>query len=372
MKILKKIEKFIFESAAWKLILVVFAISLFKTGIWYIPNFDASQAMAQNPFANPFSNPDAHYIFWSWLGPFIAWAIGARSSLAFFILHFSFSLAFSLMFIKIVFSMFPDNVARSSLILFSILPVSATAYFWVSSDSITLFLMILSFAYPQYALVTFFSGIALGMQHFEQGFFAAGGLLFAVFLSKKSDERLGFSVKFCALLFLGVALGKLILIGLFKYFAIEVNSGRIHWLREHLHFLLNQFFFHPHYAIWSVFGLGWLAALRYTDWGRKTVPFFITLSGLCLLLPVSDDPTRVLAVVTFPLVAVYWLFNGNFLNKISKIEISLVFLIWAIMPWGWVWQGTPKWSVFPYDVAYLLHGLFGWFDVPANLAFWPF
>jgi hypothetical protein len=32
----------------------------------------------------------------------------------------------------------------------------------------------------------------------------------------------------------------------------------------------------------------------------------------------------------------------------------------------------PKWSVFPYDVAFVLHKVFGWFDVPANPTLWPF
>jgi hypothetical protein len=100
--------------------------------------------------------------------------------------------------------------------------------------------------------------------------------------------------------------------------------------------------------------------------------FFASLIGLCLLLPISGDQTRVLAIITFPLIAAYWLFSPDFLGKISRDEISTLFLIWAIMPLSWVWGGCPKWSVLPYDVAYLLHRLFGWFDVPPNPASWPF
>jgi len=50
----------------------------------------------------------------------------------------------------------------------------------------------------------------------------------------------------------------------------------------------------------------------------------------------------------------------------------LAFLVWAMMPWHWVFVGQPKWSAFPYDLAYLLNTLFGWFDMPANLESWPF
>ncbi len=372
MKILTKIEILIFESSVQKLILLVFAITFFKTGVWYIPNLAMPLAIAQNPFANPFSDPHAHVLLWSWLGPFMAWAIGAKSLWAFFLLHFAFSLAFSLLFIKIVFSRFSDQTARSSLILFCALPVSATAYFWVGTDSITLFLMLLSLAYPRYALVTFMVGIGLGMQHFEQGFFAAGGLLFAGFLNRKYDDSLRYSVKFPIFLILGVLVGKLILIGLFKHYSIDVNSGRIYWLQEHFHFLLDQFVFHIHQIVWAVLGLGWLAALKYSDAGRKTRPFFMALFGLCLLLPIVEDQTRVLAIVTFPLIAVYWLFNDGFLQKISRNEIALIFLLWVMMPWSWIWGGTAQSSVFPHDIAYLLKMSFGVLNVPADPSLWPF
>jgi len=372
MEIIKKAERFIFESAVWKFIFVVFAITLFKTGVWCIPNINLSQAIAQNPFVNPFPDSMPHYLFWSWLSPWMAWIVGAQNGWTFFAFHFAFSIIFSLLFIRTAFANFSNETARSSIILFSILPVSATAYFWAGSDSITLFLMLLAFAYPQHAIITIVSGTLLGMEHFEQGFFAAASLLFAVSLSKKQNETLRYSIQFCFLLLLGVLIGKLVLIGLFKYYSIEVNSGRMDWLMEKIHFTLNQFFFHFHYIIWSVLGLGWMVALRYIDWGRKTIPFFLALLGLCLLLPVCEDQTRVLSIITFPLIAAYWLFNQDFLAKISRSEISLIFVAWTIIPWSWVWAGQPKWSAFPYDIAYLLNKLFGWFNVPAALGSWPF
>lgn len=370
MKILQSVENFVFKSPAWKLILVIFAMMLFKTGIWYIPTIHMSQAIAQNPFANPISDPGFQYVYWSWLGPFLAWLIGAKSEWTFFMFYFAFSMAFSLLFIKIVFSRFSDQTARTSLILFTILPVSATAYYWVGSDSITLFIMLFALAFPKQAVATILAGIALGMQHFEQGFFAAAGLLFAIALSKKFGDELGYSVKFCLLLLVGVIIGKLILVGIFKYYAVEINSGRIYYAGKHWHSLLHQFLFRFHYIVWSVLGLGWLVALRYLDWGRKTIPFFLSLFGLMLLLAVSGDQTRVLAIIIFLLVSVYWLFNEKFLEQITKKEVSGIFLAWALVPWSWVWR-TPKWSVFPYDIVYLLHRMFGWFDIPADPTIWP-
>lgn len=91
-----------------------------------------------------------------------------------------------------------------------------------------------------------------------------------------------------------------------------------------------------------------------------------------LLLPVSYDQTRVIAIVTFPLIAAYWLFNEDFLKKISKQETALIFLIGAITPWGWVLGGEPKLSAFPHLIAVVLHTLFGWFSAPTNPKLWTF
>lgn len=373
MNAVSKLEQFIFEAKAWKLIVVLALLSLFKTGIWQIPIMHASQAIAQNPFVNPFEQiPDAHYVFWSWLGPFLAWLVGATGTWQFFVFHLLFSMAFTVLFVKIAFDNLPQELARKSLILFCVLPVSATAYFWVSYDSITLFLMMLALAFPRSLPLTALVGVLVGMQHFEQGFFAAGGLLFATAISHRQGYFLRYSWKFCLALLLGIIAGKLVLVGIFNHYDIKVNSGRMHWLRDHLGFLLNLFFFHVHGILWSVLGLGWLAALRFSDWGKRAIPFFVTLAGLCLLLPISGDQTRVLAIVTFPLVTAYWLLNQDFLGTVGRREFAWLFAAWAMMPWAWVWDGEPKWSAFPYDVALVLHHLFGWFALPADLGRWPF
>jgi uncharacterized membrane protein len=238
--------------------------------------------------------------------------------------------------------------------------------------------MVLALAYPQYLLLTLLSGVALGMQHFEQSFFAIGALLFAAALNRKFAEPIShknyYSIKFIVFLLIGVIAGKLLLIGIFNHYFIQVNSGRMYWLKEHFTFLLRLFFFHFQSIIWSVLGLGWLIILKYIDGGRKTIPFFITFFGLLLLLPISGDHTRVLAVITFPLMAVYFLFNEEYLYKISTKEVSIIFLIWALMPWGWVWGGLPRGSVLSYDIYFLLNKFFGLLNPDPTISWdwWPF
>jgi hypothetical protein len=373
MDLIEKLERFIYESPAWKLLLAVFVLCLVKTGIWHMPSQVTSLHIVRDPFVNPFgAYPEAHYLVWNWLGPFLAWLVGASSINKLFALHLAFSAAFTSLFVRAAFTHLPQEASRTAVILFAVLPVSTTAYFWVGTDSLTLLLMMVALAFPGVAVVTFLCGLLLGMQHFEQGIFAAAALLFPVFASRRQGYELAYSVKFSLLLFLGAVAGKLALAVLFRHYGIEVNSGRAYYLREHFQSLVSAFFVHLPYILWSVLGTGWLVALRFADWGWRAVPFFLGLAGLCALLPVVADQTRVMAVVSFPLVSAYWLLNRDFLGKLGRREVAFIFAIWVILPFSWVWEGVPRWSVFPYDVAYVLHQAFGWFAVPEDAMLWPF
>jgi hypothetical protein len=372
MQFTRKIEQLLFESPTWKLLAVVSALWLVKTGIWVYPNPLALWAMAQNPFASPFTNPDEHYLMWSWLGPWLAWLAGATTMTKLFALYLAYSAAFTFLFVRVALASLPRELARTAIVLFAVLPVSTTAYFWVGQDSLTLLLIMTALAFPSAPLVTAVAGVLLGMQHFEQGFFAAAGLCAAVFLNRRQGYPLPYGLKFCLLLVGATVTGKLALVGLFRHYDIHVNSGRMYWLRQHLGLLLSSFFLHVQGIVWSVLGLGWLAAARFADWGRRSLPFFLVLGGLCLLAAVSGDQTRVVAIVSFPLVTAYWLLNPDFLSRLGRREVALLFGLWVVMPMSWVWMGAPKWSLFSYDVAYVLHQAFGWFALPERLAAWPF
>jgi hypothetical protein len=328
--------------------------------VWQIPNFGASRLIAQDPFTNPFQDPNAHALYWSWLGPFLAWLLGATSPAAFFALHLVLSVGFAVLFIVTAFSHLPEREARISLVLFSVLPVSATAFFWVSTDSLTLFLMMLALALPQRWPVGALVGTVLGTQHFEQAFFAFGALLTGSLLARWGGWTAGRPLHWTLALLLGTVAGKLILVVLFHLLGVEVNSGRLYWLARHLPLLLEQFFLHFHVILFSVLGLGWLALIKYAERGRESLPFLVALAGLMLLLPISGDQTRVLAVVTFPLLAGFWLFSSHFLASLSDRWVAWLLMAWVIVPWGWVWGGVPRWSAFPYDIAYLLHHALGW------------
>lgn len=372
MHLVRQAERLLFAAPAWRLVAALGLLGLAKTGFWQIPNFGASRLIAQDPFTNPFQDPNAHALYWSWLGPFLAWLIGATSAPAFFAFHLLLSAGFWALFAATSFRDLPAREARLSLLLFAALPVSATAFFWVSTDSLTLFLMMLAFALPPRSAVAAVMGLLLGMQHFEQAFLGFGGLLAASLLARWAGREPPRPVPWTAALVLGTLAGKLALTALFRGLGVEVNSGRLYWLAEHLPLLLQQFALHPHVILFSVLGPGWLALVPYLERGREALPFVLALLGLMLLLPVSGDQTRVLAVVTFPLLMGFWLRGGPFLASLDDRWAAWLLLAWVLVPWAWVWGGLPRWSALPYDLAFLLHHGLGWPEAPPDPFAAPF
>lgn len=372
MKALQYIEDFLYKSPRWKLVFVVLGIMLLKTGIWAMPNLFVSQSIAQDPYTNPFRDPMYDYMCWSWLAPYLAWVIGATGTNSFFLFHLFFSMSFTALFLSLIFKVLPDRESRTSLVIFAALPVSATAYYWVGMDSLTLFLMALALWTRKVPVLALLVGIGIGMQHFEQGFVGAGAILVALFLGRVFDEESEYPLKWAAFLLAGVIVGKITLGCIFQNYGVQVNAGRAYYLLQTWPVFLTNFLTKPHVMLWSVLGLGWVAALKYAEKGRRSFVFFIPLAFLLLLLPISDDETRVLANTSFMLVSVCWLLNGKFIAQISGQIASWILLLWVLVPWSWVWQGRSMWSAFPYDMIYLFQKMLGLFPkVPVDY-FLPF
>ena len=57
VKVLRYVEAFLFDAPVVRLVAVLFAIMLFRTGIWCIPNLEEARAIAVNPFVNPIADP---------------------------------------------------------------------------------------------------------------------------------------------------------------------------------------------------------------------------------------------------------------------------------------------------------------------------
>ena len=359
MHLLAKVERTLFATKRPQFLLLLAGIELIKCGIGTIPNMTASVQIAQNPFTNPIVSPDAQYLFWNWLGPFVAWCIGATHWGSFFALHLLFSVAFTVLVARLVFTRLPDEQARTALVLFAVLPVATTAYFWVGTDSMTLFLLALALSFPTLPLVALLVGVALGMQHFEQAFSATGAFTLAKLLERKYGESSSYALKFRFALLSGVILGKLLLLAIFQHFAIVVNSGRVFWLKAHYLNPVQQLAGHFQVVLWAALGLGWLAVWKYAEMGVRARAFLVSLGALLLLLPLVLDQSRVFAVVTFPLLAAYWLLDRDFLKTVSKPMVSMLFILWLMMPWSWAWAGAAQESAFSANVAAVAHRVLG-------------
>jgi hypothetical protein len=372
MRVIDIAERFVYRSDRRLFVAVALLFSFVKTGIWSMPNFDVWAPMRFDPFHNAFARPSQHYMFWNWLGPFLAWRLRIHNLQSFFCFHLFFSMLFTATFLCYIFATFSDKDARTALVLFLAVPASATAYFWVGMDSITLALMMLLLVLRTNSIVAFLVAILLGMQHAEQGVCAFAALLFALALSKYLKCKTEFQIGWAAAGLAGVLVGKVILILIFRHYGIDVNSGRVHYAGQFALLAVPSLGYHFQFILFSILGVGWIAVAKFLQTGRKAVPLVIALLGLMALLLVVIDQTRVLAIVSFPLFAAYLALNREFLQSVSTRFGTWLFGLWLIVPWPWVWLGQPRVSVFPYDVAWLLHRWFGWFSVPASPFLWPF
>jgi hypothetical protein len=210
------------------------------------------------------------------------------------------------------------------------------------------------------------------MQHFEQAFFACSAVLLSLLPQQKLGAYTAFSLRWAGALLAGVVAGKALLSAILYVNDIDPASGRLAWLQEFWPFIVGQFGYHFQTILWSVLGLGWLIVIKFVEQGRRAVPFAVCLVALLCLAPVSGDQTRVISIVTFPLLAVHVLLNDAFLQRVSRQFVAMIGLLWLLLPWAWVWGGKPRGSAFSFDLAWLLHGMFGWFEVPSDASAWPF
>ena len=315
---MKTLQRFIFESPPAKFIAIVWAVMLFKSGIGFT-NFEVQAVMAEYPFFNPIVDPAFHYIFWTWLSPFLLWCLNITTEAGAFYFHLFFSIAFTLLFLHTAWRFLPEHLARLSFLIFAAMPVSNTAYFWVGTDSLTLFLMMASLALPfskksPLALVILTIGVLLGLQDFEKTIIAASALFATTYFNRGG----------------GVA--------------------------------LTFFFYNFQQSFYSGLGIAWLVAfyvILKMPYGKI---FGAALVACLAVLLIAVDHTRVFALISFPLMAQFVLFNREVLGKITPQMATLFFVAWLILPFIWILQSSQV-SLFSYDITLLFHHLLG-IDLP--------
>jgi hypothetical protein len=356
MKVLDAAERFVFQSPRGRLLAVLAALMVVKTGAWAVPNIHVLERLAQDPFRNPFPAPWDHYMLWNWLAPFLAWCVGALGKWPFFLFNLALALGFTAAVFWLLHRALPDRAARAAWVLFAALPVSTTAWFWVGSDGLTLLLMAVALAAPRAWPVAALAGVGLGMQHFEQAAVASAAALGALLLSRWSgDAQRRHGPAWAAAVLAGVLAGRAGLAWLFARHGMTPQEGRADWMAHHLDILWTTFFLHPHTILFGTLGAGWAVALKALDRGRRAWPFWLALAGVLALMPITADHTRVAAVSSFLLLGAFWLWDEAFLAALPDRFVGGLLLLWAVLPLTWVNMGVPRWSAFPYDVARALN-----------------
>lgn len=353
-RFLDKVEHFILHGAFKYLVVVTWLLCFVKVGIWCMPN-EGFFKLAQDPFVNAFRYQQEHYMIWNWLGSFIAWCMGITSFKAFFLLHLSYSLLFTVAMALLLKRFLPNREARLAWVIFTMLPVAWTSYYWVGIDSLTLLLMVVALHAHRYIFWTLVCGVLLGMQHFEQAFFAAGALGFMLLLH--DDKGIIYKARFPLTLLVGTLLGRALLTIIFYLTDMKVNAGRLWTLTTVAPMSIRQFFLHPYPVIFSFFGIAWLVVFKYFGQGRNVKSLAFTLFGLTLLDTIVEDQTRVFCIVSFWLVAVCLLLDREFLQALPSRFVAWVALLWVLLPWYWVWCSSVKGPATCYDIYYILDQL---------------
>jgi hypothetical protein len=356
-KLTDRLAAWVLDTPRWKFLSALFVLMFLRTGV--TPVAPALVRLAKDPYTLPWTDPYQHYLFWSWLGPFLAHLVHATTKPMFTLFYLAFSLGFTALMVRWMFTRLDESRARVAVLIFALLPASATSYYWIWTDSLTLFLLACTLYFPRGYPVLVMLGVGLGMQHFEQASFAAAAALFALAWAQWRGHRGAYGWAWAASILVGAIIGKAVLIAVFAHYDIHVNSGRFFWLAEMWPVLLKRFAYTFHASVFATFAVGWFVMVSFLRRAHPaTRPTAVALFGLMLLLPISDDPTRVYAIVSFLVVCAFVLSDAEFLATIDRPTVGRLALAWLVVPWVFVWAGKAMVSATGYNVLATFDTLF--------------
>lgn len=356
-KLTDRLAGWVLDTPRWKFLTVLLVVMFLRTGI--TPVAPALVKLAKDPFTLPWTDPYQHYLVWSWLGPFLANLLGLTTKPLFTMFYLALSIAYTALILRWLFTRLDEPKARVAALVFALLPVSGVPYYWVWTDSLTLFLLACTLYVPRMYPLLFVLGVALGMQHFEQALFATAAATFALAWAQLRGHRGMFAWPWSASILAGVVVGKVVLTYVFAHYGMAVNSGRWFWLAEMWPVMLKRFAYTAHAAVFSTFAIGWFVILAFVRRAHATaLPAGVALFGLMLLLPISDDPTRVYAIVSFLVICAFVLSDAAFLGSIDRTTIGWLALAWLIVPFVFVWAGKAMVAATGYNVLSTVDVLF--------------
>lgn len=360
---LNYLNRFIFETPFWLFVLSLWVLMVFKSGLAQAVPLDPVVSLAISPFENIIGENFSHYIFFTWLAPFLMWCLSIDNEDGVLYFSFFFTILYTLLFFFTARRFLPDKLARISLLIFASISASSTVYFWICPDSLTLFLMLLALVIPFQKMpwAIFIIGALLGLQDFEKIVIGAAALAFATHFSQKDKDapKFLYSPTFALTLILGAVFGKLLLTWIIYYFDIQIDTNRFDWIGQYFMFLLSSFFKLFQHSFYSCLGVGWLVVF-YVIFNEKYGKWFgLMILGCFFILTIALDHTRIFAMITFLLMAQFILFNRALLEKFTPQIASIYFAIWLIAPFEWVLM-VKNFSMASYNIFSIFINYFGW------------
>jgi hypothetical protein len=362
-----------FLSRKSNLFSITFFIALIKSGIWVFPAIYASFVISQQPFQQPFSNPDDQYLMTTWFASYLANILGIKTLASFIILHF----IFALYSIYLLFRFIRKNVEITeqgkSLLLFAMLPVASTIFYWVGMDSFTFLIMVIFLNVRKYPLAVLLLGVIGGLHHFEILFVSSVSLLIYQFLRILPKVRSQELFSACSFVF-GILIGKLLLNFIFKVQGVVVSKNRVSigfdGLKSNLELITKYGFL----IYWSMLGVIWfILIMALIKRNRESLALFLSLLIPLVVVFFVRDSSRVIQLTSFLTIATGLISNKNILESISNKQIKIVFVFWLLIPWVWVWQGVFGSNIM-FSIKYVLSRLFVNDLAPwvGNITMWPF
>lgn len=350
----------------WSMFVLIFSIAILKSGVWVMANLETSRQIALSPFKKPFEGSEADYLVNSWFINFLAHTIQFTSPAKYLALHAIAAVLSIFVGYLIISKRYSGTTLTVSISIFAILPVNAAIFYWIGMDGVLVCLFMTSLLVKNTFLLALL-GIFIGMQHFELGIVAVLTLFtFEILIRKQKTD--GKSVVEIATLLLGVLIGKVFLIIIFRFSGIVLQENRFTLGIENFrHNLVVHVRFLPA-AIFTMFGVLWILILKMESTTRKA---FLIASAIPVLTSLFVwDQTRVLQISSTLLVMRAVVLNETLLKSLSFQELRYLLFAWLIVPWIWIWQAFLG-SVTGYDIMYLYSRVFNTETAPSGAAlFW--
>ena len=320
---------------AGTLVTMSLVATVLKAGTWPIPGLHYQFSIAQALT----SNPDANYLYTSYLQPATFRFLSLPRTLDIYALYCA---ALAVLFL-IVFTVALVHVHGASWKLVGIIafPIILVPIYWVGLDGGTL-LLVLAVTLTLNSPWSWLFAVLLSWQHPEQG-------------------TLGFSVLALTLLCAGrrvmfrrvmmvvavLLVGQAALAIYFVFVDVRVSHGRILYAWRHFAEFARMWLLSWPAILWSLCGAGWLLLL--VQW-RRVWPIFTAVPVVMVTLIVVTDHTRVGVIGLSPALAYWVFFNRDFWQNLKPLWLSGTLALHLIVPVTYVWGGLNCGSVLEHTI----------------------